>query len=42
VKLVAACDLYTGDWINAKEVYGKDIFTTKNYKEILDRKILTQ
>jgi predicted dehydrogenase len=38
VKLVGVCDLYTGRLDHAKEVYGKDIFTTKNYKEILDRK----
>lgn len=37
VKLVAACDLYDGRIDAAKERWGKDIFTTKNYLEILDR-----
>jgi predicted dehydrogenase len=38
VKLVGVCDLYDGRLNHAKEVYEKDIFTTKNYQEILDRK----
>jgi predicted dehydrogenase len=38
VKLVGVCDLYTGRLERAKELYGSDIFTTKNYQEILDRK----
>ncbi|MEI9912384.1 MAG: Gfo/Idh/MocA family oxidoreductase [Bacteroidota bacterium] len=37
VELVAVSDLYTGRLENAKELHGKDIFTTKNYQEVLDR-----
>ena len=38
VKLVGVCDLYSGRLDRAKEVYGKELFTTKNYQEVLDRK----
>ena len=38
VKLVAACDLYSGRLEHVKEVYGNDINITKSYSEILDRK----
>ncbi len=38
VKLVAVCDLYDGRLEAAKKKFGNDIFTTKDYKEILSRK----
>jgi predicted dehydrogenase len=38
VKLVGVCDLYSGRLERTRELFGKDIFTTRNYKEILDRK----
>lgn len=38
VKLVAACDLYDGRLADAKKKYGSDIYTTRDYKEILERK----
>jgi len=37
VELAGVCDLYTGRLLNAKETYGDQIFTTKNYHEVLDR-----
>jgi predicted dehydrogenase len=35
VELAGICDLYTGRLENAKELYGKDLFTTRNYKDLL-------
>ena len=38
VTLAGISDLYPGRLENAKETYGKDLFTTRNYQELLDRK----
>lgn len=37
VKLVAVCDLYDGRLNDAKTKWGKELFTTKHYKDILNR-----
>lgn len=38
VELAGICDLYTGRLENAKEQFGTELFTTRNYKDLLDRK----
>jgi predicted dehydrogenase len=38
VKLIAACDLYRGRLERAKEIWGADLFTTPDYREVLARK----
>jgi predicted dehydrogenase len=37
VELVGACDLYTGRLEYAKEKWGKDFYTTRDYRELLAR-----
>ncbi len=38
VKLVAVADCYDGRLAHCKEIWGNDLFTTRNYAEILARK----
>jgi predicted dehydrogenase len=38
VQLVAACDLYKGRLERAKELHGKDLSVTSDYRKILERK----
>jgi predicted homoserine dehydrogenase-like protein len=37
VELAGICDLYTGRIQNAKEMYGNDLFTTRNYHDLLEK-----
>src|SRR5215218_517322 len=37
VELAGICDLYTGRLENAKEKFGNDLFTTRDYRELLGK-----
>ncbi len=37
VELAGICDLYTGRLENAQEQFGKELYVTRNYKDLLDR-----
>lgn len=38
IEMAGACDLYTGRLERAKELWGKALFTTRDYRELLERK----
>ncbi len=37
IRMVAACDLYDSRLVRCKERWGQDLFTTRDYREILER-----
>ncbi|MFM7222866.1 MAG: Gfo/Idh/MocA family protein, partial [Bacteroidota bacterium] len=37
VEIAGVCDLYTGHLERAKEIWGKDLYTTRDFRELLQR-----
>ena len=38
IELAAVCDLYDGRLARAKELYGQSLITTRDYRELINRK----
>lgn len=38
IELAGACDLYSGRLDRMKELYGKELYTTRDYRELINRK----
>jgi hypothetical protein len=40
IELAGACDLYTGRLDRMKELYGSSLYTTQDYRELLNKKYI--